>query len=784
MHLKLLLFSLLIAILPPTLSSAQTVNWATLFKNSNEQQPTAIARDAGGNIYVSGYYRDNLTFGATTLRGNTSSFYSFVCKMASNGTVTWAKSFTSTSGANFTNAIAVDNNGAVYVTGYFSNTIDLDPGTPSVPATTAGNNDVFVVKLDTDGNYAWSKQFGSSRAETGTAIAVDNSGNVYVGGSFTGANTTPGSNIITFAPGITTLSNDQPSNDIFTVKLNGSDGTPQWAISLGKSVAGQGEALGGIALAPDGSAIYLTGLFIGELDFDPSQSGVTMLTATATNASQVGQDAFVLKLGTSNGSFIWAAGTSGQPGNFVQISYSTGIKVAPSGNIYAIGNFNGIFDFDPSPSGVTSVSSSMNAAATARSIDSYVWKLNPSGGLVWVKTYGGTGAEGTDGIGLDADENVYITGSFSGVVDFNPNPSVSNTLTSAGNNDPYALKLNVNGDYVQAIRFGGSTLFDLGAGIAPGSTTEATIAGYVNGTSSVSFGTINQTPSGSRDVFVTSFNFPNPCVPPAITQEPPASGTVCAGGSVNTPVTVTGAVTSYQWFKDGVSLGASQNTSTLSLTNTQPGDAGSYVLVATGSCNSATSTAFSLSVNQPAFAGAPVLSQSLVAAGQAMTVNFQASQINCGFPPSGPFVIELATSPTPTTLTVSGISSQSLITVTPTSLPAGSYQLRIGYNNQVYSPYTTLIIDSPLSISTVQTTLCVGGTVRLEAIGCEAGVVEWSTGQTGRSIDVAPQSTTTISASCVITSGVQGQSALGLQKKTGKVDGFINRPNQDALKPD
>ena len=91
----------------------------------------------------------------------------------------------------------------------------------------------------------------------------------------------------------------------------------------------------------------------------------------------------------------------------------------------------------------------------------------------------GEADENADAIGLDGDENIYITGSFSGTANFNPDPAGSFTLASASTSDnaPYAFKLTSAGSFVAVARFGASTGFNYGVGIAPGSTTEVTIVG-------------------------------------------------------------------------------------------------------------------------------------------------------------------------------------------------------------------------------------------------------------------------------------------------------------------
>ena len=81
----------------------------------------------------------------------------------------------------------------------------------------------------------------------------------------------------------------------------------------------------------------------------------------------------------------------------------------------------------------------------------------------------------------------------------------------------------------------------------------------------------------------------------AITSQPPSASSVLSGASVSASVSLTGSVSQYQWYKNG-SLLNSQTSAALTLTSVQSSDAGRYTLVISGTCNSLTSTAFSLSV--------------------------------------------------------------------------------------------------------------------------------------------------------------------------------------------
>ncbi|RRB07353.1 putative Ig domain-containing protein [Larkinella rosea] len=95
-----------------------------------------------------------------------------------------------------------------------------------------------------------------------------------------------------------------------------------------------------------------------------------------------------------------------------------------------------------------------------------------------------------------------------------------------------------------------------------------------------------------------------PSQPLEITQQPASSSTVCQGATVTTSVSVTGTVSSYQWYKGGALL-ADQTSATLTLGNVENSQSGSYSVVITG-CNSLTSAVFQLTVNSAGTA--PVLS--------------------------------------------------------------------------------------------------------------------------------------------------------------------------------
>ena len=164
-----------------------------------------VATDSSGNVYVTGGTKGGLD--GNTSAGNTDLF---VVKYNSSGTKEWTKQLGS-SGRDSANGITIDSSGNVYVTGVTFGGLDWN--------TSAGANDLFVVKYNSSGIKQWTKQLGTSSTDLANGVATDSSGNVYVaGGTYGGLDGNSGSG----------------GNDFFVVKYN-SSGTKQWTKQLGSS---------------------------------------------------------------------------------------------------------------------------------------------------------------------------------------------------------------------------------------------------------------------------------------------------------------------------------------------------------------------------------------------------------------------------------------------------------------------------------------------------------------------------------------------------------------------
>lgn len=145
---------------------------------------------------------------------------------------------------------------------------------------------------------------------------------------------------------------------------------------------------------------------------------------------------------TANAQLEWVKVTTG----WQNVVNSAGMVVDDSGNTYSAGDFYGTADFDPGP-GVYELTAFNN-------FDSYVRKLNSSGDLVWVITFGGSKNETTLGIAMDNNQEILITGHFRDTADFDPGPGVFELISSEPTIDNgFAVKLDLDGNFVWAKSF-------------------------------------------------------------------------------------------------------------------------------------------------------------------------------------------------------------------------------------------------------------------------------------------------------------------------------------------
>lgn len=370
-------------------------------------------------------------------------------------------------------SVAVDAAGNVYTTGFFEGTSDFDPG-PGVYNLTSNEHatleyDFFISKLDAAGNFVWAKAFGNKGDDRGLSVAVDISGNVYATGYF--------DSTIDFDPGPGVYNLTGRGNDVFILKLDAA-GNFLWAKCIGNSGIERGYSL----VVDNAGNVFITGRFGDTVDFDPGP-GVFNLT------SAVGDELFVLKL-NSSGDFLWAK-------NF-DSEHSETISVDGSGNVYIAGHFRETADFDPGPGAFNLTSAGVS--------DVFVLKLNSAGGFAWAKRIGGSETDRGSST-IDANGNVYITGNFSGTVDFDPGPGIQN-FTATGFADAFILKLDTDGNFTWARQIGGSNSFTAGSSITVDAQSNVYSVGHFSGIADFDpgVGVYNMNAAGSDHIYILKLN--------------------------------------------------------------------------------------------------------------------------------------------------------------------------------------------------------------------------------------------------------------------------------------
>ena len=465
---------LLIIILGPLSLTANGQNnifeWATSMGGTSLDAGLSIATDALGNVYTTGWFMDTVDFdpGVGTLSLISAGQQDiFIQKSDPNGNLLWAKSI---GGSLFDIgfSITTDALGNVYTTGYFQDTVDFDPGVGTLNLISAGQQDIYIQKLDANGNFIWAKSMGGSSLDQGISITTDALGNVYTTGTF--------QDTVDFDPGVGALSLISAGADIYIQKLD-ANGNLIWA----KSMGGTGDDYAKSVTTDALGNVYTTGWFRDNVDFDPGVGTLNLISAGMA-------DIYIQKL-DANGNLLWVQSMGGSGDD-----YGQSITTDALGNVYTTGYFDTIVDFDPGVGTLNLVS--------AGASDIYIQKLDANGNLLWAQSMGASSSDHGLSITTDTLGNVYTTGYFLDTVDFDPGLSTLN-LVSAGGFDIFIQKLDANGNLIW-VKSMGNTLSDVGTSITIDPSGNVYTTGYFRDT--VDFdpgvGTLNLISAGNGDIFI------------------------------------------------------------------------------------------------------------------------------------------------------------------------------------------------------------------------------------------------------------------------------------------
>lgn len=465
-------------------SNAQSIDctWAHAFGGPEVDLGWTIIADPSGNgdVYATGFFNGTVDFDPTDGEYLLTSVVQdgvYVLKLNASGSLIWAKALPGIAEIfSRGKTVAVDGNGDVYVTGSFTGLADFDPGPGTFYKHSNGSRDVFVVKLNSGGDFIWARTIGNAERGSGTSIAVNpGDGSVYIAGDFKGT--------VDFDAGQDTfLLTSMQYSDIFISKMD-AHGNFIWA----KAFHGQSfEDIYSITVDPSGNgSVYLTGDFYDTMDFDPDPDNEFILDGGYYSIG------FISKL-DGEGNFVWAKSLSGEYNAVISIAIDPG----GSGDVYAMGNFSGIVDFDPGES-----------VLNLEGFGVFISKLDSLGNFGWVRAI--TGAEDSlAGLSMviEANENkIHFAGGFYETVDFDSGAETFD-VTSSGDIDLFVSTLDFAGNFLGVSTFGGTRgEFPLSIALDPASGS-LLMTGIFEGPL-LPLGSVNLTvQDSSESIFIASFD--------------------------------------------------------------------------------------------------------------------------------------------------------------------------------------------------------------------------------------------------------------------------------------
>lgn len=444
---------------------SQSMDWLISAGGPLSDKATGIAIDTSGNTYITGYFNEEATYGPFYLPMiDLHSKEVFVAKIDPQGNYLWVKR-----GSNHYDdrglGICLDPMGNVYVTGTCWGGLIF--GSLSSYNSTAYTDQIFVLKLDSNGNEIWLKNAGIDESgfpyndDQGFDITSDSNGDIYVTGFLSNQDLSPlyavFDNIQILVPGIDSLA--------FLAKLS-NDGVWQWVKTFG--------GLNGYRdnrIATDNeNNVYVTGGFK-----DTKTFGTTILTSFG------GSDIYVVKY-DNQGNFIFAK-NAGSPlddrGNDIAFDHEN--------HLYVTGEFKAkaIFDTD-----------TINNYGSDEDRDIFVARMSKTGAWEWVKKAGSTGGgDRGNGIVVNTTGNIFVTGQYKGNAKFGGSLNLSSGADSI---QVFIAAIDSIGKWRWVIDGGGSDS-DRGNGITCDNHCNVYADGFYSNT--IFFNTNTISSAGGKDMF-------------------------------------------------------------------------------------------------------------------------------------------------------------------------------------------------------------------------------------------------------------------------------------------
>lgn len=321
----------------------------------------SLKLDAQGNLYLTGEFSGTSDFNPGLDTFNLISNVNkavFILKLNDNGDFLWAKAFGSSQNLSVIE-IALDESKNIYTTGVFRSTIDVDPSDKTANIHSSGWDDIYIQKLNQNGEFIWAKSIGSSGFDDRVSgISIDSHENVHLIGDFREfGDFDPGPNVYRLE-----------SNgwyDCFVLKLNAL-GEFVWAKNIGGSTNDSGYSI----TNDDFGNSYISGHFGETADFDPSAEELLI-------ESKGDFDAFIQKL-DANGNNMWVKQIGGDDSDL-----GGSIRIDSAGHVYQQVVFRKTVQFDDNK---FQSQLHFDLSIISRML---IQKLDTSGNFIWARIFGG-----------------------------------------------------------------------------------------------------------------------------------------------------------------------------------------------------------------------------------------------------------------------------------------------------------------------------------------------------------------------------------------------------------
>ncbi|MCR9173308.1 MAG: gliding motility-associated C-terminal domain-containing protein [bacterium] len=462
-------FSTFLFVAIATTSFGQNFEWIVASGGLKSDKGTKVVHDAEGNAYITGYYNEEANFGPhNTGFSYTQSKEAFVAKLDPQGNFLWE-----THGTNFFDdrglGLTIDGNGNTYVTGTCWGGLDWPP--LNVYNATGYTDQIFVTKIDPNGNPLWMKNAGNDeggypyRDDHGQDLAVDANNNVFVTGFVSHPGDQPG--VATFDNIVLNLA---PGDSLAFVAKMDDQGNWQWVETFGGIYAQRDNA---VTVDEEGN-VYVAGGYVDTQNF-----------GTETLTSQGGTDIYVVKY-DNDGNFLWVQDAKGPLSD-----RANGIVDGHDGFMYVTGEFRDTTYFG---------SSFLDSAGGPKGRDIFVAKISKNGEWIWARRAGSKkGKDRGNYITSNSDGNIFVTGQYSGKADF----GIYEFDSNGDSVQVFVAAIDGNGIW-RWVQEGGGPSYDRGQGITVDDNCNLWVNGYFDGSMTFNGDAIAAT--SGKDIFTMKFS--------------------------------------------------------------------------------------------------------------------------------------------------------------------------------------------------------------------------------------------------------------------------------------